>query len=165
MISFVEIGCKYRVPVVAPVVAVLLATFALTLSGCGAGGVEEPSEYVRVSKEPTLGAVLTAIDTDSLVVPQGSNLDTSRSINIELDIAHARDNPASVSVCTDFLPGGGAFDVDYTSCGLQGDLVNGRFNRQMLVTNEYDTVAVVVWFRNSELAPVYQEITVDSGEQ
>lgn len=155
-----EIGCRYR----APVVAALLASFALTLSGCGASGDEEPVDYVRVFKEPTLDAALTAIDTDSLAVPQDSNLDTSRSLNIALDIAHARDTAASVSVCTDFLPGGGPFDVDYTSCGLQGDLVNGRFNRQMLVTNQYDSVAVVVWFRDSELSPVYQEITVESGK-
>ena len=86
---------------------------------------------------------------------------TSRSVNIRLELPDAVDRAASVSVCTGFIPGGDAFDVDYSSCAIQGAMVGGVFKRQLQLTNEFDSVAAVVWFRDSSLPPVYREIRVN----
>ena len=98
---------------------------------------------------------------DSLVVAKDFEFDTSRSVTISLDVPQALNQQASVSVCTGFIPGGDAFDVDYSTCALQGTMIDGVFERQLELTHEFNSVAAVVWFRDSSLPPVYKEIYVD----
>lgn len=113
---------------------------------------------------PVLGAALAAVvDTADLNVADEFAFDTARSIDIDFDLDNARDKAASVSICTGYAPQGDAFDVDYASCGVQGEMVDGVFSHQMEVTNEFDSVMGVVWFRDASMQPMYQEFHVDDA--
>ncbi len=111
---------------------------------------------------PEIGAALPAVvDTATLQVDQNFSFDTARTIDIEFDIEEARGKKASVSICTGYDAEGDAFDVDYDSCNVRGEMNDGVFSHSMQVTNEFDSVVGVVWFQDSAMPPLYQEFHVD----
>ena len=57
------------------------------------------------------------------------------------------------------------YDINYDSCTLQAPLVDGIYSGEMEVTNDIDTVVVVVWFKDSEIEPVYKEFSLEVGAQ
>lgn len=140
-----------------------VATLSLTLAACGGSGSNESNGLT----EPELGAALSSsaqlISTADLKVDENFNLASSRSIDIEFDIADAANSDASVSVCTDFSPGGGAYDVNYESCVVSGEIQDGKFQHVMDVTNEFDSVVAVVWFQDPSNEPLYKEFFIDSN--
>jgi len=101
-----------------------------------------------------------ATDSQSLSVSNTFSFDTSRTVDVDFDLEQARNQLASVSICTSFDPEGGAFGVDYDSCTVHGQMVDGVFNHSMEVTNDIESVAGVVWFQNSSMQPLMQVFTV-----
>lgn len=155
-----------------------IASISVLLSACGGSGGsgENPGSALVVPEVedlattvdtadlglPELGAALAGpVDTSDLNVSEEFAFNTARTIDIDFDLQNARDKPASVSICTGYEPEGDAFDVDYASCGVQGEMADGVFSHQMEVTNEFDSVMGVVWFRDASMQPMYQEFHVD----
>lgn len=148
----------------------------LVLAGCGAG-----------EEEPNMGAAMSAIggavptpagieptqidapleieveDTKSLIVSDDFAFDTSQHINIDFDLLSARGSDASVSICTSYGEDHLGYDIDYDSCTVQGDMIDGVFNHAMEVTNEFEKVVAVVWFQDKAIDPVYREFSVGSS--
>jgi len=141
------------------------ASISLILSACGGSGSAEAPEPVTQAP-PSLGAALpNAADTADLTVDPEFGFKTARTVDIEFDIAQARNDEASVSICTNYEPIGAEFDIDFDSCTISGELVNGAFNHSMEVTNDNDAVVAVVLFQDIELLPMYKEFTVDNNQR
>jgi len=102
----------------------------------------------------------TAADSKSLSVSNSFSFATARTVDVDFDLEQARNQVASVSICTSFDPLGGAFDVDYDSCTVQGQMVNGVFHHSMEVTNDIESVAGVVWFQDNSIPPLMQVFSV-----
>jgi len=111
---------------------------------------------------PTIDEVPPAVATDSqsLSVSSTFSFNTARTVDVDFDLEQARNQVASVSVCTSFEPEGGAFGVDYDSCTVQGRMVDGVFHHSMEVTNDIESVAGVVWFQDSAMQPLMQVFNV-----
>lgn len=133
-----------------------LASLVLLLTACGGGGS---------SSEPTAGNPGTpAIEsTKDMESSADFNFETSREIAINFDVEAARTSPGLMSLCTHYTEANGAYDVDYDSCTVQAPLVNGVYNGSMEVTNDINSVIGVIWFKDSTIAPVYKEFTLESG--
>lgn len=101
------------------------------------------------------------VDTSTLSVAEDFAFDTARNIDIEFDLEAARNTDASVSICTNYMQDGDAFDVDYDSCAVRGPMEDGVFSHSMEITNEFDSVIAVVWFQDSSMAPLHREFSVD----
>ena len=101
-----------------------------------------------------------AADSESLSVSNTFSFATARTVDVDFDLEEARNHTASVSICTSFEPEGGVFGVDYDSCAVQGEMVNGVFHHSMEVTNDVESVAGVVWFQNNALPPMMQVFSV-----
>jgi len=133
---------------------ITVTALSVMLSACGGSGT--PSE-------PELGAAAAVpTNTQDLQVDKKFNFASSRSIDIEFDIAEAASGDASVSICTEYQAGGNAYDVNYESCTVSGDLEEGKFEHVMDVTNEFDSVVAVVWFQDPSSEPLYKEFFVDA---
>jgi len=102
-------------------------------------------------------------DSQSLSVSNTFTFDTARTVEVDFDLDQARNQVASVSICTVFDPQGGPFDVDYDSCTVQGQMVNGIFKHSMEVTNDIESVAGVVWFESNAMPPLMQVFSVAHG--
>jgi len=143
---------------------ITVATLSVILSACGgsgSAGLGEPG-----LGEPDLGAAEASpsmVNTADLKVDADFDFASSRNIDIEFDIADAAGSDASVSICTDYNPGGGAFDVNYESCTVTGEMYDGKFSHAMDVTNEFDSVVAVVWFQDSSSEPLYKEFFVETS--
>jgi len=138
---------------------ITVAAVSAMLSACGGSGT--PTE----SSEPTIGAAVasTPTNTSDLRVDENFDFASSRSIDIEFDIEEAALSDASVSICTDYHPGGDAYDVNYESCTVNGDMQDGKFKHVMDVTNEFDSVVAVVWFQDPSTEPLYKEFFVSDS--
>ena len=136
----------------------LAVPFLALLQACGGSS----DEAAGSSGTPLLGAALAAnpIDSSALVVDQSFDFPTARTIDIEFDIDSAAEQAASVSICTVFDAAGDAFDVNYDSCTVQGELVAGQFFHSMEVTNDITSVAGVVWFDDAARDPMMQVFSV-----
>lgn len=136
---------------------ITVAAISAILSACGGSGTQ--------TTDPGLGAAVapSPTNTSDLRVDQGFNFASSRSINIDFDIAEATLSDASLSICTEYNPNGGAYDVDYESCTVNGDLQDGKFNHVMDVTNEFDSVVAVVWFQDPSNEPLFKEFFVNDS--
>jgi len=115
-----------------------------------------------VDTSPTIDVVLPDLTTDSqaLSVSNTFAFDTARTVEVDFDLDQARNQVASVSICTVFDPQGGPFDVDYDSCTVQGQMLNGVFKHSMEVTNDIESVAGVVWFESNSMPPLMQVFSV-----
>ena len=118
------------------------------------------------SSSPDENTTLSNIDavvknSQSLEVSDTFAFDTARTVDVDFDLEQARDHQASVSICTTFDPLGGPFDVDYDSCTVQGQMINGMFHHSMEVTNDIDSVAAVVWFQDNSMQPMMQIFPVE----
>lgn len=139
---------------------ITLAALSLVVSACGGNGSSGLAE-------PDLGAASarTPANSEDLKVNENFDFASSRSIDIAFDIADAANSDASVSICTDYNPGGGAFDVNYDSCTVMAGIQDGKFNHVMDVTNEFNSVVAVVWFQDASSEPLYKEFFVDSTKR
>ncbi len=135
---------------------ITVTALTMMLSACGGSGTPT---------EPELGAAASSplTNTRELVVDENFNFASSRSIDIEFDIAEAAQDDATVSICTDYTPGGNAIDVNYESCTVNGEMENGTFKHVMNVTNEFDSVVAVVWFQDPSNEPLYKEFFVNDS--
>lgn len=142
--------------------AASVALLLVACGGSGSGGVQDTNEFVN----PGLGAALPdATDTRTLEVDRTFAFETARTIDIEFDIEAAKNADATVSICTDYIPLGTEFDVDFESCTVSGVLDNGTFSHSMDVTNDKDSVVGVVLFQSAEMAPLYKEFSVDENQR
>ena len=85
---------------------------------------------------------------------------TSRSIDVDFDLDDAREQPGDVSICTSWDPSDGALGIDYDSCLIEGELVEGRFSHSIEVTNDVNSVVAVIWFADVARDPMMQEFGV-----
>ncbi len=137
--------------------AITVIALSAILAACGA----------EDAATPDLGAAQAGpmANTADLAVDADFDFASSRSIDVEFDIADAAGSDASVSICTEYSPGGGAFDVDYESCTVSGEIQDGVFSHTMDVTNEFDSVVAVVWFQDPSNEPLYKEFFVESRKR
>ena len=150
---------------------IITAGVSIFLTACSGGGgsesaptVDQPLELGAANAaEAEVEGSTTLLNTSDIEVDADFNLASSRSINIDFDIADAVGTHGSVSICTDYVPGGGAFDVNYDSCTVSGEMMDGEFSHVMDVTHEFDSVAAVVWFQDPGTEPMYQEFFVDNA--
>ena len=136
---------------------ITVAAVCVALSACNGSGSAGLNE-------PDLGAASAVAQTNTadLKVNESFDFASSRSIDIEFDIADAANTDASVSICTQYNPGGDAYDVNYESCTVTAGMQNGKFSHVMDVTNEYSSVVAVVWFQDEASEPLYKEFAVDT---
>jgi len=114
---------------------------------------------VEDTEAPTpLNEVVPVIATNSedLSVSKTFSFETARTVDIDFDLELARNELSSVSICTSFDPNGDAYGVDYDSCTVQGQMIDGIFHHSMEVTNDITSVAGIVWFQDSSRAPLMQ---------
>ena len=137
------------------------------LSACGGSGNDQATVDSEV---PSLGAALTdettatsatVANTSELQIDPTFNLASSRTIDVNFDIAEAEGTDGSVSICTDYAKDGSAFDVNYESCIVSAPMLDGQFSHFIDVTNEFDSVVAVVWFQTPGTDPLYQEFNVN----
>lgn len=88
---------------------------------------------------------------------------TSGSLKINLDIPEARGEEATVSLCTEYNPGGTVYEINYDSCLLRAPLIDGRFKHEISLTNQFEAVVAAVWFQNPDIAPVMREFRRDTS--
>ncbi len=145
--------------------AVSLAVAITACGGDGEGGSAEPTQGAAIAgPEVTVPGVITPdtlTDTKSLVVASDFVFDTARVIDIDFDLESARGSDATVSICTRFDRSGGAFDVDYGSCAIRAPMTDGVFSHQMEITNEFDSVVAVVWFKDESIEPLHRVFGID----
>jgi len=169
---------------------ILVVSIGIGLSACGGESSSFDAPLANAPSSPDIGAAIdatnnapdtsiiaevtdsvvdevlpeVATDSQSLSVSNTFSFDTSRTVDVDFDLEQARNQMASVSICTSFDPEGGAFGVDYDSCTVHGQMVDGVFNHSMEVTNDIESVAGVVWFQNSSIQPLMQVFTVSHGD-
>lgn len=141
----------------------LALSLALVLTGCGSeeAAPEMAAAQAAAPAGNTPVATAESTDTKTLEVAHDFAFDTARTIDIDFDLESARDTHASVSICTEYAQDGDAFDVNYDSCTVQAPMTDGVFSHSMEVTNEFDSVMAVVWFKDSTIAPLHREFTID----
>jgi len=145
-----------------------IMSMALLLVACGGSGSEGYAQQNQAASAPApaLGSAQPdAVDTKSLEVDKSFAFATARTVDIEFDIATARNDEATVTICTDYEPVGEEFDINFDSCTISGELDFGKFNHSMEVTNDNESVVAVVLFQDSELVPMYKEFNVDSNQR
>lgn len=82
---------------------------------------------------------------------------TARMIKLSVDLPSFAGQVAKVSVCTDFVESEYGYKIDYKSCPVRGNLVNGQFEQGLALMNQYDSAIGVIWFKNKWIEPVYQK--------
>ena len=140
--------------------AVSLAGVLSACGGGGEGGLAEPAQGAAFAG-PEVTAPVTLTDTKTLEVANDFAFDTARVIDIDFDLESARNSQASVSICTRFEQNGGAFDVDYDSCAIRAPMTDGVFSHQMEITNEFESVVAVVWFKDDTMDPLHRVFGID----
>lgn len=165
---------------------ILVVSIGIALSACGGENGSPGAPLTNTPSPPDIGAAIDAAnnasdtstmteatvpvidevlpevttDSQSLSVSNTFSFDTSRTVDVDFNLEQARNQLASVSICSSFDPEGGAFGVDYDSCTVHGQMIDGVFNHAMEVTNDIESVAAVVWFQNSSMQPIMQTFTV-----
>ena len=147
------------------------------LAGCGGGESDTPGMGAAMSaigggvtapgvvdnntdESPVEALPLEVFNTKALIVADDFAFDTAQSIDIDFDLESARNNEASVSICTAYTTDSQGYNVDYDSCTVHGNLVSGVFNHSMEVTNEFTSVIAVVWFQDESIEPIHRVFTV-----
>lgn len=140
-------------------------SITLLLVACGGSGSEESATEEAQATPIFESALPVATDSKSLDINRDFAFETARSVDVEFDIAVARNTEASVSICTQYTPVGSEFDVDFDSCTISGTLDNGMFSHTMDVTNDNESVIGVVLFQDAELPPLYKVFNVDANQR
>lgn len=83
--------------------------------------------------------------------------DTARTISLKVDLVDAMGTQGSLSICTDYQETDSGYSINYNSCPIRGTVVNGQFDQDLSLMNQFDSAIAVIWFRNQEFAPRYQE--------
>lgn len=83
--------------------------------------------------------------------------DTSRKIQLKIDMPDVAVAQGSLSICTDFVETTTDFDINYQSCLIQATVTNGQYEEDMALMNQFESVVAVIWFRNNEFAPRYRK--------
>lgn len=151
---------------------ITMLSLTVLLTACGGGGSDSGAD---TSADTDSGSTPIAGNPDTETPVQENTADlevsadfdfaTSRSIAIDFDVEQARTSPGLMSVCTDYTELDDMYDINYESCTLQAPLVDGIYSGEMEVTNDIDTVVGVVWFKDSEIEPVYKEFSLEVGAQ
>lgn len=141
-----------------------LASLTLLLTACGGGpGTDSADTTDSGSQGQTPDTSQTLENTAELKSSADFNFDTSRAIAIDFDVAQARTSAGLMSLCTKYTETDGEYDVDYDSCTVQSPLVDGIYSGSMDVTNDISSVIGVVWFKDSDIDPVYKEFALEVG--
>lgn len=156
------------------------------LTGCGGGsisgslvdqlGAEEAQAPVTAAAQPEetnpapyveaavsngeLFAEVPETETSQIVTTANFLFDTAKSVNLQIDLNGAEGTQASLSLCTDYEATDSGYSVNYNSCSIKATMVDGHFNHQMELMNQYDSAIAVVWFPNQEFEPMYNEMNV-----
>lgn len=144
---------------------------ASALSACGGGtsspeqAAAQPEALLNPYEESTLSYSAQQVatqdsETAQLTVATDFDFAPSETVQISLDFPEARNDQATVLICTDYALEQGEYEIDYDSCAMRAPLLNGRIDHEMKVVNRYDSVLGVVWFAQPGTEPLYQEITL-----
>lgn len=106
-------------------------------------------------REP--GASIT--ETEALVVSPQFDFPTASRAVANIDWEAARGTTMSVLLCTDYERQFDSYRVDYTSCLLEADMVDGRLSESFLLPNQYSSVLAVAWPQTADSGmPLYMEL-------
>lgn len=140
---------------------ITISSLALLLAACGGGGTSTSDGTGLIGENTdTVPALEYTADLKSTA---DFNFDTSRAIAIDFDVEQARTSPGLMSLCTDYTETDGEFDVNYDSCTVQSPLEDGIYSGTMDVTNDIDSVVGVIWFKDPDIAPIYQVFELEVG--
>ena len=146
---------------------IIVSSLSLLFSACSAGpegGITGTD--TAASTDPILGAAInTGVETSSLDIDQDFDFAAARTIDISFDIADARSDKATVTICNDYEKIDNDFDINFTSCTVNGELVSGLFDHSMEVTIDKTAVIAGVFFQDPSKAPLFKEFSVDDGTQ
>ena len=93
-----------------------------------------------------------------LVVDPQFDFGSSRQVLVSLDMPEARGVTANLNVCLDWESDEAGYTVDYRSCLLRADIVDGRFEQEVTLANQYDAMLAVVHFDDPERPAYYREL-------
>ncbi len=145
-------------------ISIISVTFLVVACGGSGSSSSVMTDNSGYAASPDLGAASEiVIDTDSLQVNRDFAFDTAKTIDVDFDLAFARDDDAFVTVCTDYTPVGAEYDVDFNSCAISGKLQQGVFKQSIEITNDKESVVAVVLFQDAEKPPVFNEFSVDDN--
>ncbi len=138
---------------------ITIVSLSVFLGACSA-----PDNVGNENSEPLLGAALAgAVDTKSLSVSKDFGFETAKTINVNFDLADAQNEEATVTICSDYLPVGNEFDINFDSCTVSGPLESGVFEHSMEVTIDKTSVVAGVFFQDASIDPMFKEFSVDDG--
>lgn len=81
---------------------------------------------------------------------------TARTVNLKVSLPSVAGIQASLSLCTDFEQSDSGYVVNYDSCPIRGAVIDGQFESDMALVNEFDKAIAVIWFPNQEFGPMYR---------
>lgn len=164
-----------------------LTCIAGLLTGCGGGGSisgslvdqlgsEEAQAPVAAAAEPEAAnpapyveaavnngdafATVPESETSQIVTTANFLFDTAKSVNLQINLSGAEGTQSSLSLCTDYEVTETGYSVNYNSCPVKASMVNGQFEHQVELMNQYDSAIAVIWFPNQEFEPMYNELNV-----
>lgn len=85
---------------------------------------------------------------------------TAKSIKLKVNIASAVGTQATLSLCTDFEATESGFDVNYDSCPIRGAVIDGQFESDVALVNQFNSAIAIIWFPYQESEPLYRTFNV-----
>ena len=121
--------------------------------------------YVGITVEE-LGALVETPETETanIVTSSEFNFPTSRAVALDLYVEEARGVTTDVVLCTDYSKVGDTYDVDYNSCIMQAEMLDGQLTTELDIVNQYERLLGVVWFQDEGTEPVFQEFEFEMAQ-
>ncbi len=109
------------------------------------------------SKPNETGAVVesTAQNSREIAVPDGFALSSQRSFNLRVTRSEEDDQPAYLSLCTDYQHhNDGSYRINYNSCLLRTSLSDYNYETVITVTNDTPGLVAALWFMDQSKEPL-----------
>ena len=152
------------------------STVLLTIALCSCGGSSSESPALNAAlpgvhqattgnpyEESTLAysaqqVTEQANETALLTVAPEFEFKTSKTVELSVGFPEAQGRRATALICTDYSIEQEVHKVNYDSCLLRAQLVDGQLNQKVAVLNRYSKVLAVAWFAEPGSAPLFKEI-------
>ncbi len=119
-----------------------------------------PAPYVDVAENNISYATVPESETSHILTTVNFRFDTAKLVRLQVDIAKAAGTQSSLSICTDYEAIDDGYSVNYNSCSIKAQMLNGQFEHPLEIMNQYDSAVAVIWFPNQEFDPMYNELNV-----
>ena len=82
---------------------------------------------------------------------------TARFVKLKVDLGSVSGIEASLSLCTDYETNESGYEINYDSCPIRGVLIDGKFESDVALVNQYESAIAVIWFPYQESEPLYRK--------